>query len=79
MLVSNGEADLFLTYSTNARQAIKEAPSLRLVRLPERLAVGATYGIAVRRDACAQAHAFVDHVLSPAGRDALAWFGFAPP
>ena len=79
MLVSNGDADVFLTYSTNARQAIKEVPSLRLVRLPEDLAVGATYGIAVRRDAGAQAHAFADHVLSPAGRDALAWFGFAPP
>ena len=77
--VSNGDADVFLTYCTNATQAVKELPSLRLVRLPESLAVGATYGIAVRRDACPQAQSFADHVLSPAGRDALAWFGFAPP
>lgn len=79
MLVTAGEADVFLTYCTNARQAIEEAPSLALVRLPESLRVGATYGFAVRTDAPAAARAFADHLRSPAGQAALARFGFAPP
>lgn len=79
MLVSNGDADMFLTYCTNAQQAIEEAPSLALVRLPDNLRVGATYGLATRSGAAPSAQAFADYVLSPAGQRTLARFGFAPP
>jgi ABC-type molybdate transport system substrate-binding protein len=79
MLVSNGEADVFLTYCTNAQQAIEEVPSLALVRLPDNLRVGATYGLAVRKGADASAQAFADYILSAAGQGTLARFGFAPP
>lgn len=79
MLVANGDADVFLTYCTNARQAIAELPALRSVALPASLAVGATYGIAVRRGAGRDAEAFVAYVLSPDGQRELARFGFDPP
>lgn len=79
MLVASGEADLFLTYCTNAQQAAEEVPALIVVRLPANLRVGATYGLAVRRDAGPSAQAFADYVLSPAGQATLARFGFAPP
>ncbi|MCC6193968.1 MAG: molybdate ABC transporter substrate-binding protein [Burkholderiales bacterium] len=79
MLVVNGDADVFLTYCTNAQQAVAEAPSLVRVRLPEELRVGAVYGLAVRKDAPATARAFADHLVSPKGQARLAAFGFAPP
>jgi molybdenum ABC transporter molybdate-binding protein len=79
MLVANGDADVFLAYCTNTRQAIAENPTLRSVALPAALSVGATYGVGARRGASREAAAFVDYLLSPAGQRALAEFGFDPP
>ena len=79
MLVSNGDADVFLTYCTNAQRAVKEVPSLACVPLPDDLRVGAMYGLAVRNGAASSAQSFADYVLSPAGQRTLARFGFAPP
>ena len=79
MLLSSGDADLFLTYCTNGQRAVEEMPSLTLVRLPRNLRVGATYGLAVRSDAPSSAQSFADFVLSAAGQRTLAQFGFAPP
>jgi ABC-type molybdate transport system substrate-binding protein len=79
ILLSSGDADLFLTYCTNGQRAVEEMPSLTLVRLPRNLRVGATYGLAVRSDAPSSAQSFADFVLSAAGQRTLAQFGFAPP
>lgn len=79
MLVANGDVDVFLTYCTNARQAVAEAPSLVSVRLPEDLRVGALYGLAVRKDAPVAARAFADYLVSPKGQARLASFGFTAP
>jgi molybdenum ABC transporter molybdate-binding protein len=79
MLVANGEADVFLTYCTNAQQAIAEVPTLVSVRLPENLRVGARYGLAVRRDAPPAARALAEYLVSAQGQARLATYGFAPP
>jgi molybdate transport system substrate-binding protein len=76
MLVAEGQADIFLTYCTNAVTARAENPSLRVVSLPEELAVGADYGVATMKGASALAHQFVEFVLSPRGQDILARHGF---
>ena len=55
MLIVNGDADLFLTYCTNAQQAVNEVPTLTVVRLPDNLRIAATYGVAVRRVRCSGA------------------------
>jgi molybdate transport system substrate-binding protein len=44
-LVSEGKADLFITYCTNARVASSEVPALRTVALPDAINVGASYGV----------------------------------
>lgn len=79
LLVADGEADVFLTYCTNAQQAIAEMPSLVSVRLPPELRVSAVYGLTVRKDAPAAARAFADHLASTEGQARLAAFGFAAP
>ena len=77
LLVERGEADLFLTYCTNARLALRENKELKIIETPDTLAVGAEYGIVVLNGAPASADAFVRFVLSPAGQAILVSHGFA--
>jgi len=79
VLAANGDADIFLTYCTSTQQAVSEHPTLRSVRMPDTLRVGAVYGIASRRDAPEAAAAFVAFVLGPDGQRTLGRFGFDPP
>lgn len=77
-LMSSGEADVFLTYCTNALQAQQEIPGLRVVQFPEGLAVNATYGLTVMKDARLHAAQFAEFVLSRRGQDILSRHGFTP-
>lgn len=77
-LVSSGEADVFLTYCTKALQAKQEIPSLRVVQVPEELAVSARYGMTVMRSARLYAARFAEFVLSRGGQEILARHGFTP-
>jgi ABC-type molybdate transport system substrate-binding protein len=78
-LVANGQADVFVTYCTNATLARQEVPALKVVAVPESINVGASYGLVVMRPGSAAARHFADHVLGQAGQRRLAEFGFAPP
>ena len=77
MLVENGQADIFLTYCTNAVVAKKEVPALQIVAVPDALAVGADYGLTVIQGAGASAQRFAAFVLSGPGQEILARHGFA--
>ena len=79
VLVAGGQADVFITYCTNATVAMAEQPTLRMLRIPEPINVGASYGVAALRDAPPQAAAFVAHLLGSAGQAVLAKEGFAAP
>lgn len=78
-LVNGGQADIFITYCTNVAEARREYPALQSVAVPDAVNVGARYGIVAMRPASAAAQAFVAYVLSPAGQQVLAGFGFSPP
>lgn len=74
------QADLFLTYCTNAALAAKEVPSLQIVQLPEALEVSAEYGLTVLKGGhVAQGEQLADFILSPAGQAILQQYGFAAP
>jgi len=77
MLVSGGQADIFLTYCTNALAARNEVQDLRMVSVPRDLAVGADYGIAVLNAGSRRGADFVGFLLSPAGQQVLTRHGFA--
>ena len=79
VLVAGGQADLFLTYCTNAAQAAREEPSLRVVAVPATLQVGAQYGVTVLAGSEPSAQVFVDFLLGPRGQALLAAQGFGPP
>lgn len=78
-IVEKGDADLFLTYCTNAVLARKEVPSLKTVAVPDALAVGAEYGLAVVKGARPEAERFAAFIRSPMGRAILVRHGFGLP
>ena len=78
-LLEEGAADIFLTYCTNAVAARQEAPPLKVVAVPEALAVGAQYGLTVMKDARPEAEKFAAFIRSPMGRALLVRHGFRLP
>src|SRR5262252_6607671 len=69
--VSEGRADIFLTYCTNALSAQKENPGQQIVALPDNLAVGVDYGLTVIGRAAAAAQRLADFMVSPEGQQIL--------
>ena len=78
-VMDQGQADVFLTYCTNAVAAQQEVPRLKIVQVPPELQVGAAYGLTLRSDAPPAARAFVAHVLSDPGQAVLQRYGFGRP
>ncbi len=76
--VAEGRADIFLTYCTNAQAAKKENPGQQVIALPDRLSVGADYGLTVIAHALPAAQDFAQFIMSPAGQKILVDHGFAP-
>ena len=70
------KADVFLTYCTNAVLAKKEVQSLKIIRIPEALSVGADYGLLVRNGAPVEAWRLAMYILSPEGQKILSEYGF---
>ncbi|MGH6945995.1 MAG: molybdate ABC transporter substrate-binding protein [Kiloniellales bacterium] len=75
-LMGEKQADIFLTYCTNALLAQAEVPDLEIVRIPEALAVGADYGIVVLKGAPPEGERLAAFILSPAGQAILGRYGF---
>ncbi len=73
------QADVFLTYCTNAVAAQKEVPRLKVVQLPDNLRVGADYGLGVRQGAPAAAVRFAHSLREPAAQKVLQGLGFGAP
>ncbi|AWN39178.1 molybdate ABC transporter substrate-binding protein [Methylobacterium radiodurans] len=78
-IIERGEADLFLTYCTNARVAALEVAGAGVIDLPEAVAVGADYGLTVINGASEGAYRLALFILSPEGQNILARHGFAAP
>lgn len=78
LILERNEADLFLTYCTNALQASREVPGLEVVQIPEAMAVGADYGLVVLSPRI-EAAQFAFFLLSPSGQKVLARHGFSAP
>ncbi|HZW74734.1 MAG TPA: extracellular solute-binding protein [Caldimonas sp.] len=78
-LLGSGQADIVLTYRTNATQALRESPSLRVVDVPRAIEVEVQYGVTVLAGSDDSAQAFVDFLLGERARALLAAEGFGEP
>lgn len=79
MLVAQGQADVFITYCTNATQALREQPQLQVLPVPAAINVAAQYGLAVVEPSTEGAQAFVSFLLGPRGQAVLSAHGFGAP
>lgn len=77
-IMEQGQADVFLTYHSNAIAAQAEVPRLRVVSLPTPLQVFADYGLSVHAAAWPAAHAFAKALCGSAARAVLQRLGFGP-
>lgn len=78
-MMSQQQADIFLTYCTNAVLAKKQVPRLQIVNLPAELAVGANYGMLVLDKQQVEAWQLALFILSPQAQAILATYGFEAP
>ena len=78
-VMDQGQADIFLTYCTNAVAAQQEVPRLKIVAVPANLQVGADYGLTVRRGTHPAAQGFADALLAPGAQAIFARYGFGQP
>lgn len=78
-VMDTGQADVFLTYCTNAVASQREVPRLQVVQLPPELQVGAAYGLTVRKGAPAAAREFAVFLLSRQAQDVFHRLGFQEP
>ncbi|MEO7401572.1 MAG: molybdate ABC transporter substrate-binding protein [Polaromonas sp.] len=77
-IMSEGQADVFVTYCTNAVAAQREVPSLKIISVPPDLQVAARYGLAARQGNAA-ATQLVQYILSPPAQAVLRRYGFGQP
>jgi molybdenum ABC transporter molybdate-binding protein len=75
-VLDSDQADVFLTYCTNAVLAKAEVDALQIVQVPQSLAVGADYGLIVLDNAPPHAWHLAMYILSPAGQAVLRDYGF---
>jgi molybdate transport system substrate-binding protein len=78
-VMDQGQADVFLTYCTNAVSAQQEVPRLKIVAVPPNLQVSADYGLTVRRGTHPAAQAFAYALLEPSAQAVFARYGFGSP
>ena len=78
-IMDTDQADVFLTYCTNALAAQAEVPRLKVVQFPPALSVGAAYGLTVRQGAPEAATAFAATLLAPQGQAVFGRMGFGAP
>ncbi len=78
-VMSEKRADLFITYCTNAVLAQRQVPQLQIVRVPEALAVGASYGLVVKHQAPASTWDLAMYLMSEPGQAILNQYGFESP
>ena len=75
-VMGDKKADVFLTYCTNAVLAQRQVPNLKIVKIPEEIAVGADYGLLINKNAPVEAWRFGMYILSPEGQKILRKYGF---
>lgn len=78
-IVERGDADLFLTYCTNALLAAGEIAGAKVVELPDAISVGADYGLTVMNGSSEAAYRLALFILSPEGQMILVCHGFTAP
>ncbi|MFS8113191.1 molybdate ABC transporter substrate-binding protein [Rhizobium jaguaris] len=76
-LITDGEADLMMSYYSNAR-LLEPDPAFRVVDIPAEFSPKVEYGLGLRKGAPNEARRLQDFVLSKGGQEILRRAGFLP-
>jgi molybdate transport system substrate-binding protein len=76
--LATGRVDLFVGYCSGTKRLLAQVPQLQIVAVPEPVATGPEYGLAILKRADAHAADFALFMLSPTGQQVFADQGFAP-
>jgi ABC-type molybdate transport system substrate-binding protein len=77
--MDEGQADVFLTYCTNAVAAQADVPRLKIVQMPSELKVGAAYALTVNKAASTAAVTFAQALLDSPAQAIFKQYGFGSP
>lgn len=77
--MDEGQADVFLTYCTNAVAAQAEVPRMKVVQMPPELRVGAAYALTVSKSANSASAAFARSLIESPAQALFSRFGFGNP
>jgi len=78
-LLTEKQADVFVTYCTNAASAQKINPYITMAKVPASIDVSSAYAIGLSTAASDAAREFLRYVLSQRAQKVMAGFGFSPP
>lgn len=70
------QADIFLSYCTGAKLALKAEPGLQMIKLPENLLVTANYGMTLMNNVSRAGVMLAMYILSANGQEILSKYGF---
>jgi len=70
------QADVFVSYCTNAVATAGEVAGVTYVRIPEDINVAAVYGMGLAPEAGTETEALADYILGPVGQAILERYGF---
>lgn len=75
-VMDSGEADIFLTYCTNAVLARRETQALQIIQIGPELSIGAEYGMVVLKNAPQAADELAQFIMGEDAQKILAEYGF---
>jgi molybdate transport system substrate-binding protein len=75
---ATGRIDVMIGYCSGRRRLLAQVPGLQVAEVPQNIAAGPEYGLAVLKDADPLAPMLALYMLSPAGQQIFANNGFAP-
>lgn len=73
------QADIFLSYCTGAKLALKAEPCLQIIELPKELVVTANYGMTLMNNISNAGVMLATYILSREGQEILTKYGFNSP
>jgi molybdate transport system substrate-binding protein len=76
--LATGRIDLFIGYCSGAKRLLSQMPQLQVAAVPDNIATGPEYGLAILKGADLRAADFALFILSPTGQQSFADHGFAP-
>jgi molybdate transport system substrate-binding protein len=76
--LATGRVDLFIGYCSGSKRLLAQVSGLQIVAVPDAVATGPEYGLAILKGADPRTADFALFMLSPSGQQIFADHGFAP-